>query len=100
MPVPITYTQSKDVLTATPPHARLRIELTHDAEFSTAGCSLAWEGDTPINFTVRKPHDRTIEAEATDVLAAVYWSRARAGTGEPPGIVHIIQKAPTPDPTP
>lgn len=38
---------------------------------------MRWLADTPVDFTVHKPHDRTLQDEATDVLAAVYWSRCR-----------------------
>jgi hypothetical protein len=89
-PTPVTYTHRGDVLTANPPHAELRIELTHDSDLSTGACSLAWENDTPIRFTVSKPHDRTIVDEAASVLAAVYWSRVAASLGAKRGEVHII----------
>jgi hypothetical protein len=89
-PATIVYTHSKDVMRATPPHAELHIELTHDVDLSRAACSLKWKDDTIIRFTVHKPHDRTIADEATSVLAAVYWSRAAAECGEMRGEVHII----------
>ena len=89
-PATIVYTHNQDVLTATPDHARLRIELSHDDDLSRACCFLCWEHDTPVTFTVHKPHDRTLVNEATEVLAAVYWSRARLAAGGQPGVVQII----------
>lgn len=93
-PTTIVYTQSQDVMRANPPHAELHIELTHESDLSTADCSLVWENDTPIRFMVRKPHDRTIEMESAEVLAAVYWSRARAALGVDRGEVHIVHAGP------
>lgn len=89
-PTPVTYTHRGDVLVANPPRAELRIELTRDGDFSTGACSLKWEQDTMIRFTVSKPHDRTIVDESTSVLAAVYWSRVAAALAKHRGEVHVI----------
>lgn len=91
-PATITYTVSGDVVTANPPHAALRIELTHDSDLSTAACVFSWEQDTPINFTVRKPHDRRLIEEATDVLAAIYWSRERHAAGSRGKIICVEER--------
>jgi hypothetical protein len=73
-PVPVEFHIDNAVATAEPARASLRIELENE---NAARCSLVWMNDTPTNITVHKPHDRTLIEEATEILAALYWSRWR-----------------------
>jgi hypothetical protein len=73
-PSPVEFTITNAVATAEPQHAVMRIEAESD---DAAYCSFKWETDTPVKITVHKPHDRSLIDEATETLAALYWSRWR-----------------------
>jgi len=78
----IEYVRIGDVIRATPPHALLRVELV---EQDAADCQVMFDGETPIVFRVRKPHDCSLAQEACDLVSAIYWSRARVIEGSTPG---------------
>lgn len=78
-PVTVTFTVSGCVARAEPPHAKLYVEME---SADAARCSFQWESDTPVKITVHKPHDRELVQEATEVLAALYWSRWRVAVGD------------------
>ena len=86
-PTPVVFIRTQDVLVAEQPSAVLRIELV---DVDAADCTIRFDGETPINIRVLKPHDRSLPEEASDVCAAVYWSRRRVIEGLTPGPVSIL----------
>lgn len=74
-PPNIEWQAQGDTLRATPPHATISLEMESPTEVRGL---FRWEQDTPISLTVHQPHDRSVQDEACDVFAAIYWSRYRA----------------------
>lgn len=86
-PEPLSFTHSGDVLLSRPAHAELRVELVDD---DLADCAVRFKGETPINFAARRPHDKPLKVEATQLCAAIYWSRLRAKVTAP-DVVEIVE---------
>jgi hypothetical protein len=83
-PPPVEWTVTPDVMTASPPGARIRVERadTDSADVivtSESGARIAW-------VTVHQPLGVSLQCEASEIAQALYWSwwRAQAMRAEGP----------------